>query len=446
MNREQDHSRNNEKFDSNAADILVVDDTPDNVRLLSKILMDQGYTVRKALNGTMALTAVQSKLPDLILLDISMPGMNGYEVCEALKKDIKTVAIPIIFLSAFNDVSDKVKAFEVGGLDYITKPFQYAEVLVRIKNQLTIKNLQNQLQNRNEELQQALTQLRSTQAQLIQKEKMIGLGQIVAGISHEINNPISFIAGNLSPARQYIRELLHLIEIYQNAYPNPESSVQEAIEEIDLNFMVSDLQNLMGSMQTGVDRIRSIILALRIFSHLGESDIKSVDLQAGIDSTLMLLQHRLMPQSDRPEIKVVKSYHSLPPVTCHASQINQVFLNLLTNAIDALESQEASKERTIWIRTEVTPRETVLVSIQDNGPGIPDKVRSRIFDPFFTTKAANQGSGLGLTTSYQIIVEKHKGNLICHSSPQEGAEFIVEIPINQRFSQESISSEDYISA
>lgn len=415
-------------------DILIVDDTPDNIRFLSSVLLEQGYSVRKAINGKMALTAARTVLPDLILLDINMPEMNGYEVCEILKKDDKTRTIPVIFLSAMDDVLDKVKAFQVGGVDYITKPFHLEEILVRIQNQLTIQNLQNKLQTQNTQLQEALSELKRTQAQLIHKEKMLSLNQLVAGIAHEINNPISFIAGNLSPARQYIHELVNLLNLYQQEYPNPSLSIQEAIQKIDLSFLVVDLEKLITSMQTGVDRVHTIILALRIFSRLGESDIKAVDIHEGIDSALVLLQPRLRQEGSRAEIKVIKNYGNLPLITCYASQMNQVFLNLLTNAIDAFELGTGkdfpeSSSPTIWISTELTGLENITIRVKDNGAGISEEVLLRLFDPFFTTKSVGKGSGLGLSTSYQIVVEKHKGQLTCYSSPEKGAEFVVEIPV-----------------
>lgn len=415
-------------------DILIVDDTPDNIRFLSTILLEQGYTVRKAINGKMALTAAKTILPDLILLDINMPGMSGYEVCEQLKQDIQTHAIPIIFLSALDEVEDKIKAFRTGGVDYITKPFQLEEVLVRIQNQLTIRRLQTKLQLQNGELKEALSSLQRTQSQLVQKERMAILGQLVAGIAHEINNPISFIVGNLKPARKYIEDLLELIGLYQAEYPKPSQTIQKLVHEIDLEFLYADLQKLMDSMHAGADRIRSVILALRIFSRLGEAELKPIDIHEGIDSTLLLVQHRLKADTQGEAIRVVKNYGQLPLVTCYASQINQVFLNLLNNAIDALRSLAEPesyllRSPTIWISTEVNDSETATIKIKDNGPGLSEEMQSRLFEPFVTTNPTGGCKGLGLLTCHQIVVEMHKGELICHSSPGLGAEFIVEMPI-----------------
>lgn len=420
-------------------DILIVDDTPENIRFLASLLLNQGYNVRKALNGNMALTAVKSLLPDLVLLDITMPEMDGYEVCKRLKEDTQTAKVPVIFLSALDNVADKVKAFQSGGVDYITKPFQFEEVLARIQTQLTIQALQAQLQVQNAQLRQALSDLQKTQVELLQKEKMAALGQLVAGIAHEINNPISFVSGNLTPAKAYINDLLHIIELYQQEYPEPSPALQAAIAEVDLDFLVADLEKLMGSMRTGVERIRSVILALRIFSRLDESEVKVVDLHEGIDSVLLLVQHRLY-QEQSVEIQIIKEYGALPAVTCYASQLNQVFLNIIGNAIEALEvaikankfalnDASAKEQPTIWIKTEITPNNTVLVRIKDNGLGIAEEVKPHLFEPFFTTKQIGKGMGLGLLTSYQIVTEKHKGNLTYESMPGQGTEFIVEIPV-----------------
>lgn len=417
-------------------DILVVDDTPANLRLLSNMMTEYGYNVRQAISGKMALTAVKAVKPDLILLDINMPEMNGYEVCEQLKSNEETRRIPVIFLSALDDALDKVKAFKAGGVDYVTKPFQFEEIIVRIQNQLTIQSLQNQLQHQNNQLKTTLSELQVTQARLVQQEKMVGLMQLVAGIAHEINNPISFISGNLDPANEYIQDLLKLIQLYRNEYPQPPQVIQKMTEEIDLDFIISDLPKIIGSMKNGVHRISTIILALRIFSRLDESDIKSVNLHEGIDSTIILLQHRFKLTNGDCVLKIIKNYGKIPKITCYPSQLNQVFLNLLSNAIDAIESKldknpETFKNPTIWIATRLKDQETVQIIIKDNGMGILPEVKSRLFDPFFTTKPVGKGSGLGLLTSYQIVVEKHRGKLDFYSAFGEGAEFIVEIPVQQ---------------
>lgn len=458
--------------------ILVVDDTPDNLRLLSVMLTTQGFEVRKALNGKMALTACQMVLPDVILLDISMPDMDGYQVCQQLKANDHTSDIPVIFISAFDDVLDKVKAFDVGGVDYITKPFHGAEVVIRIENQINLRSLQLKLKEKNFLLQDALKNLKQSQVQEIQNEKMIALGQLIAGIAHEVNNPISFIYGNLQYANQYIQDLVKIIQAYQQEYPQPTPKIQQAIKDIDLNFVMQDLQNLMGAIYGGSDRIREIVIALQNFSRHDEAEMKLVNIHQGIDSTLLMLQHRLKATPHRPEIDVVKKYGNLPLISCYASELNQVFMHLLNNAIDALEVDEendsqqvrvnprfrlitsrvdplwltvrqaqvnlqpsrltkmmtevATRNPQIQIRTELVDSQAVRIAIADNGVGIAESWQSRLFDPFFTTKVVGKGCGLGLSISYQIIVQKHKGLITCSSSSGQGAEFVMTIPIQQR--------------
>lgn len=420
--------------------ILIVDDTPDNLRLLSAMLRTQGYEVRKALNGKMALNACQIILPDLILLDINMPEMNGYEVCQQLKAGEATSGVPVIFISALDDVLDKVKAFDVGGSDYITKPFHTAEVISRIENQINLGSLQIKLNQKNIYLQKTLEDLKAAQLQQIQNEKMVALGHLVAGIAHEVNNPVSFIYGNLEYVRDYLGDLVNLVEAYQQEYPNSTKKIQKIEKEIDLNFLINDSQSLMGAMYRGAERIRSIVLALQNFSRHDQASYKRVNIHQGIESTLLILQHRFRKTNYRSEIEIIKKYEDLPPIFCYPSQLNQVFMHLLNNAVDAIdyraEQSQAKKKaedlmaaHTICIDTcAIASDSGVRISIADNGMGIPEKVRSFIFDPFFTTKPVGKGSGLGLSICYQIIVEKHSGKIIYNSTPGNGTEFTIEIP------------------
>lgn len=422
--------------DYSGKNILVVDDTPDNVRLLAAILTELGYEVRKALNGPRAIAAVQAALPDLILLDITMPEMNGYQVCEHLKADVKTRDVPVIFISALDDVIDKQKAFDVGGADYIVKPFQGAEVILRIENQLKLRSLQASLAEKNQALERSLLELKTAQLQLIQNEKMTAMGQLVAGIAHEINNPINFVSGNLKYAEQYLKSLLELVNLYQQEYQNHSAIIQEKIEEIDLNFLSHDAAKVMDAMCRGADRIQQIVISLRNFSRHDEAEMKQADIHSGIDSTLVMLQHRLEATKYRPTIEVIKEYAPLPPVTCYVSQLNQVFLHILNNAIDAL-TPESEQQTTsspiprIGIVTELIGTDRIRIRIADNGPGISEAIRSRLFDPFFTTKPVGAGTGLGLSISYQIIVHQHSGSLACTSDLGSGAEFTIEIPLCQ---------------
>lgn len=646
-------------------DILLVDDNPQNLRLLRTMLKEYGYKVRATLSGGLALKAVEVVQPDLILLDINLPDMKGYQVCEILKADQKTADIPVIFVSALDEVLDKVTAFEVGGVDYITKPFEVHEVIVRIRNQLTrfrqkkqLVEQQRQLSEQNAQLQlllttteainessdfssaleatlsqvcekigwdfgefwipndddatsfeygqgwytrnetfrqfirnsvnftlatnikllsqiclskqpywitdvsieqsdifirsqfakevglkaclaipilfddevlavlvffkkeekkpdarlielvksiatqlsslivrkrseaalralsqldreralkleQTLKALQNTQAQLVQHEKMASLGQLMAGVAHEINNPTSFIYGNIYQANEYAQDLLYLLKLYQQYYPTPVVEIVNELEKIEPDFIAEDFPKLIASMKEGANRINGIVLSLKNFSRLDEAHYKEVDIHEGIDNTLLILQHHLKKRPGRCEIQVIKEYAELPLVECYPGQLNQVFMNLLSNAIDSLENlninlsdyensdsslinikdqglqslsiQEGNPPLCtvieevpgqtanfyIKISTEMVDKKQIVITISDNGSGIAPENLAKIFDPFFTTKPPGKGTGLGLSISYQIVVEKHKGELNCYSTLEQGTQFVIKLPITQ---------------
>lgn len=555
----------------NKGNILIVDDLLENLQLLSDALLKLGYTVRSVTSGRMALKTVKVKRPDVILLDVKMPEMDGYQVCRTLKADADFRQIPVIFISALDDVLDKVTAFEVGAIDYITKPFQIEEVVARLENQLTIqrqqqlleqenikrreaeevlyqsrallasvlnssldgiaamqavrnpetgeiedfrclvvnpvisrafkrtreemigklvlKNLLNrvdpklfnrlvnivetgesleddfhyesgnscwfhfvavklgdgfsvtirditarkqaefELQQQAKNLELALRELKRTQAQLIQSEKMSSIGNLVAGVAHEINNPVNFIHGNLIPATEYFKDLLYLVNLYQQHFPNPPTEIKVEIDAIDLDFLQKDLIKLLNSMRIGTDRIQGIVHSLKNFSRHDESESKRVDIHQGIDSTLMMLQSRLKATAEHPEIIVIKDYALLPKIQCYSGQLNQVFMNLLDNAIDSISAKSSGTQGEIKIKTKLLNRNKISIQILDNGVGVSEELQSQLFDPFFTTKPVGQGTGLGLFISHKIIVNQHDGNLYCNSNFGQGAEFIVEIPI-----------------
>ncbi|MEL6461438.1 MAG: ATP-binding protein [Cyanobacteria bacterium J06621_15] len=366
----------------------------------------------------------------------------------------KTITLPIIKLTDVAEETTRNSNFDlqvpVTTADEIgILGISLNQLILRVKNllkeqaeaqeklEIYNQNLEKKVEQRTEKLTKTLEELQYTQAQLIQKEKMSSLGQLVAGIAHEINNPANFIHGNLDYTKDYLQDLLNLVELYQSEYPNPTEAIEEEIENIEFEFLQEDLPNILSSMQTGSQRIRDIVKSLRTFSRLDEADYKKVDIHESIESTLMIIHSRLKASPERCEITVIKNYDKLPLVECYAGQLNQVFLNLLFNAIDVLEEKISNAGNSpflapqIDISTKLLNPERIAIHIADNGLGIKEKIREQIFNPFFTTKPVGQGTGLGLAVSYQIVVDKHHGELSCSSTLGEGSEFVIEIPVRQ---------------
>jgi two-component system NtrC family sensor kinase len=352
--------------------------------------------------------------------------------------DIWTIWHPNYWLSGV------VKAFTA-----IISVYTALELIPLIPQALALPS-PSKLEAANRELEQTLRDLRQTQSRLIQAEKLSNLGQLVSGIAHEINNPVNFIYGNINHVSSYTQELLELLSLYRETVPQPAPALADALAQSDLEFIEIDLPKTLSSMKIGADRIRQIVLSLRNFSRVDEAEMKPVNIHDGIDSTLMILQHRLKPRSDRPCIQVVREYGDLPKVECYAGQLNQVFMNILSNAIDALEEvSETSKdhgsciekrialctEPVIKIQTQVTQADSGVswaeITIADNGPGIPEAIQSQIFEAFYTTKPLGKGTGLGLSISHQIVTEKHQGTLSCESKSGQGTAFIIRIPLQQ---------------
>ncbi|MEH2266080.1 hybrid sensor histidine kinase/response regulator [Nostoc sp.] len=422
--------------------ILVVDDTTTNLEIVFNILTNVGFKVATENDGARAIKQAENRLPDLILLDVMMPGLDGFETCQRLKENLATCDIPVIFMTANSDTDSKVKGLNIGAVDYITKPFHEEELLARIKTHLQLRNLTKTLEKRVAErtaaLSRVLKDLQESQLQLVQTEKMSALGQLVAGVAHEINNPVGFIHGNLGHASVYFQDMINLIDLYQQHYPNPVLEIQEEIAAIDLKYMLSDLPNLISSMKEGVQRIRNISTSLRTFSRADSDRKVFCNIHDGIDSTIMILKHRLKASEERPEIQIIRDYDNLPDLECFIGQLNQVFMNLLANAIDALE--ESNIGRT-YIEIEANPNQIliqttlaennnhILIRIKDNGVGMSADLQQKIFEYLFTTKPVGQGTGLGLSIARQIVVEKHEGTLEVNSALGKGSEFIIKLPI-----------------
>lgn len=404
--------------------ILIVDDTPTNLKVLFELLNQSGFKVSVAKSGESALEKVHQALPDLILLDVMMPGIDGFETCRRLQADARTKDIPVIFMTVLSDVVDKVNGLNLGAVDYITKPIEQQEVLARVKVHL---------------------ELRKAQLRLLQEEKMAALGQLVAGVAHEINNPVNFIYANLPHAKKYTHELLKLIDLYEIHTPKLIPEVQAYLEEIDWEFLKEDLPQLLHSMEVGAERILEIVRSLKVFSHRDEAESKPVDIHEGIESTLLLLSRRLQAKSGHQgllnfEVEVVKNYGNLPLIKGYPGQLNQVFMNVLANAIDAINEKMEDRQNNpdadsqfcpkITICTEVTQeKKTVVIRIADNGIGMPEELRKKIFEQFFSTKPVGQGTGLGLSISRQIIITKHQGTIEVYSAPEKGSEFVITLPL-----------------
>ncbi len=470
--------------------ILIVDDSRTNLEVISELFDNSEFDVWVAPNGEIGIKKAEADRPDLILLDVIMPGIDGFETCRRLKKNPATKDIPVIFMTARSETIDKVKGLTIGAVDYITKPFQQEEVLARLRLHLRLysltrtleeqnsilteeiekraiaeaalrdfaRELEKRVEERTAELTRALHELQEAQLQLVQSEKMSTLGQLVASVAHEINNPVNFVSGNINHAQQYIAHLIEHLELYQEYCRETAPKIEEHAQDIDLEYLVKDLPKIISSMKVGVDRIRSLSVSLRNFYRADSSHKLAVNIHEGIDSTLLILGHRLKANADRPAIEVIAEYGNLPLVKCYPGQLNQVFMNLIANAIDALEEGEWARAKgnrqsgtgkndstndelpipndplpipTIRIRTEAIEGDWVAVRIADNGCGMTPEVKQRLFEPLFTTKPVGKGTGLGLSISRQIVEEKHGGRLTCISQKGQGSEFAIELPIHQ---------------
>ena len=415
------------------AKILVVDDELELERLLKqrfrKRISAKEIELIFAQNGKDALKKLQrDRQIEMVLTDINMPEMDGLTLLDKLREvdpNLKAVVI-----SAYGDMKNIRTAMNSGAFDFLTKPINFEDLAITINK--TLKEVK--------QAQETLNQLQQAQLQLIQQEKMASLGQLVAGVAHEINNPLSCIVGSVDLSTEAVKNLIEHLRLYQEKFPKPGLEIEQDAENIDLEYTFKNLPKMLSLMNVSTERIISITNSLRTFSRADTNSKISANIHEGIDSTLMILQYRLKSIASCPAIQVIKDYGTLPKVKCYLGQLNQVFMNILANAIDACEESAQARTfaeikanpNTITIKTEVSQdNQNVVIKIKDNGKGMSEEVKSCLFHHPFTTKPVGKGTGLGLSISRQIVVETHGGTLSCHSVLGEGTEFAIAIPLNQ---------------
>lgn len=423
------------------ANILVVDDTPTNLEVITATLSSVGYRVATAISGERAIKRLQTYTPDLILLDIQMLGIDGFETCRQIQANPDTAKIPIIFITVASDTNSIVQGFSLGAVDFINKPFRESELLARVKTHLQLQalthNLEQRVAERTAELETALEQLGQSRLQMVQREKMSALGNLVAGVAHEINNPLSFVIGNIDVLKTSIQDIADYIELFEKTYPSPGNKLEKKREDLDIDFLLEDLPKMLQAMEVGCDRIHAISRSLRTFSRADTDTKLKTNIHEAIDSTLLILKYRLKAKDFRPEIKVVRDYAKLPEIKCFPNQLNQVFMNILANAIDMFDEVATSQSfdmlqadpQQITIRTYLVESHSVEIRISDNGKGMSEDICAKIFDWQFTTKTVDKGTGLGLAIAHQVVEQNHDGILQVQSVVDQGTDFLIRLPI-----------------
>ena len=431
--------------DFSAAEIMVVDDNPSNLKALSYILATAGYQVRQANCGEIALASVAAKLPDIILLDIMMPGIDGIEVCARLKADGATSEIPVIFISAVVDVDDKVRCFDVGGVDFISKPFQIKEVLVRVRTHLQLRklqlqaeeNLRKEFEENNRALAESFDHAIKSQANFIQQERLAAIGQLAAGVAHEINNPLGFVSSNVEVLGNYLKKLQEVFVAHDqfftmietvSQYNEQLSALRSQEKATKVTRIMDDLPSLITETTEGIKRIQNIVNGLRRFSRIDiDEDYNPYNINEGLQTTLIVARNEIKYYAN-----VVEEYaEEMPLIEAKGGEINQVLLNLIVNASHAIQAKNSDSPGIIGIKT-WSENDRVFCRVSDDGIGMDGEVVRHIYEPFYTTKAIGQGTGLGLSISYEIIVHHHQGAITAESKEGAGTNFIISLPVCQK--------------
>ncbi|PSB11376.1 hybrid sensor histidine kinase/response regulator [filamentous cyanobacterium Phorm 46] len=426
------------------AKILTIADAV-TLEVVQELLEREGHQVRVALDAGGGLELARELSPDLIICDGTSPQIDWLEVCRLLKADSlpfgnpygerdsfasRELASAYFVLLTTPQQFEEVQELDAPFDDFLFKPIVKQELLGRVRAGMRSRELKRELERTQQELQ-------LSRDRIVHSEKMSSLGELVSGIAHEINNPITFIYSNLTHVQSYATDLIALLRLYQKQVVNPGAEILQKQQDMEVEFILEDLLKIVSSMRTGSDRIRQIILSVQDFSRSDRSGWQLFDISDGLENTLLLLQHRLPAREGRRDIKVMKEYGNLPQVECYAGQLNQAFLNIINHAIDALEestqelkeSESVKFKPVILISTRVIDAERISIEIADNSLEISEEITDQISDQFLMIKPAEDSMALGLAISYQIIVEQHKGELKCLSEAGKGTMFRIEIPL-----------------